>query len=65
MVLIEDFEGLPLENSRLLNFGSTTDPEFTNRLLDRRNRFFKRVLDIVVGRLFAIFAAPVIGYCPV
>lgn len=60
MVLMEDFEGLPLENSRLLNFGNTMGLEFTNRLLVRRNRFFKRVLDIAVGGFFAILALPII-----
>jgi Undecaprenyl-phosphate galactose phosphotransferase WbaP len=60
MVLMEDFEGLPLENSRLLNFGSLMGLEFTNRLTVRRNRILKRALDMVLGGLLSVIAAPII-----
>jgi Undecaprenyl-phosphate galactose phosphotransferase WbaP len=60
MVLMEDFDGLPLENSRLLNFGSLMGLEFTNRLMVRRNRILKRALDMAVGGFLSVISAPII-----
>ena len=60
MVLMEDFDGLPLENSRLLNFGSLMGLEFTNGLMIRRKRLFKRALDVVLGGFMSAISAPII-----
>jgi Undecaprenyl-phosphate galactose phosphotransferase WbaP len=60
MVLMEDFDGLPLENSRLLNFGSLMGLEFTNRLMVRRNRTLKRALDMALGGFLSVIVAPII-----
>jgi len=60
MVLMDDVEGLPLENSRLMNFGSLMGLEFTNRLMIRRNRILKRALDMMVGGILSLIALPII-----
>ncbi|HVC44312.1 MAG TPA: exopolysaccharide biosynthesis polyprenyl glycosylphosphotransferase [Candidatus Binataceae bacterium] len=61
MVLMEDFEGLPIENSRLLNFGSMMGLQFTNNLMVRRNWLIKRTLDTVIGGALMLAALPIIA----
>ncbi len=61
MVLMEDFDGLPIENSRLLNFGSLVGLQFTNNLTVRHNRVLKRALDTGLGCALLVVTLPVIA----
>ncbi len=60
VVIIRDGESLPLERVRVRNLGGVLGIELTNELLRSRNRFLKRLIDLVVGALMTILACPVI-----
>lgn len=60
VVLVREYDDLPVEGLQIRNFGDLVGIEYTNNLLVRENQVMKRVLDLVVGILALIVAAPVI-----
>jgi Undecaprenyl-phosphate galactose phosphotransferase WbaP len=60
VVMIREYSDLPVEPVRTRNFGGLLGVEFTNNLLLWRNRFTKRLLDIVGSGLLLWATAPLI-----
>ena len=60
VVIIRDFGGFPVERARVCNLGDVVGIEFTNNLLRWENQMIKRALDLVLGSLLLILAAPLI-----
>jgi Undecaprenyl-phosphate galactose phosphotransferase WbaP len=60
VVMIREYSDLPVEPVRTRNFGGLLGVEFTNNLLLWRNRFIKRLLDIVGGGVLLGLAAPLL-----
>ena len=63
MLFIREEGRLPIERVQMRNLGGVLGIEFTNELLRRDNRFIKRSLDVVVGALGLLIAAPIIAIC--
>jgi lipopolysaccharide/colanic/teichoic acid biosynthesis glycosyltransferase len=61
VVLIQEYQDLPVERVRVCNLGGVLGIEFTNSLLRWQNRLIKRFLDIVLGALFLVLALPLIA----
>jgi Undecaprenyl-phosphate galactose phosphotransferase WbaP len=61
VVLIREYQDLPVERVRVCNLGGVLGIEFTNSLLHWRNRFIKRTMDIVLGAIFLGLASPLIA----
>jgi Undecaprenyl-phosphate galactose phosphotransferase WbaP len=60
VVLIQEYQDLPVERVRLCNLGVVLGIEFTNSLLHWRNRVIKRTLDIVLGAVLLVLTLPLI-----
>ncbi len=60
VVLIRDEDDLPVEPVRTRNLGHLMGVEFTNNLLLKRNRFTKRMVDMLGGFLLLCAGAPLI-----
>src|SRR5687768_8349230 len=60
VILLREFGDLPVEGLQVRNLGSLVGIEYTNNLLRPANQAIKRVLDLAVGSLALIAAAPVI-----
>jgi lipopolysaccharide/colanic/teichoic acid biosynthesis glycosyltransferase len=60
VVLIRDENDLPVEPVRTRNLGHLLGVEFTNNLLLKRNRFTKRMVDMLGGSLLLCLGAPLI-----
>jgi Undecaprenyl-phosphate galactose phosphotransferase WbaP len=61
VVLIQEYQDLPVERVRLCNLGVVLGIEFTNSLLHWRNRCIKRTLDIVLGAVLFVLTLPLIA----
>jgi Undecaprenyl-phosphate galactose phosphotransferase WbaP len=61
VVLIQEYQDLPVERVRLCNLGVVLGIEFTNSLLHWRNRVIKRTLDIVLGVVLLVLTLPLIA----
>lgn len=60
VVVVRDFEDLPVEGIEVRNLGTVFGVEFTNQLLRRRNRVLKRAVDLVLGLGGCVVALPVV-----
>ena len=60
VVLIRDYDDLPVEGLQIRNLGNLVGIEYTNNLLLHGNRVIKRALDVVLAGLALLVAAPVI-----
>ena len=60
VVIIRDGESLALERVRVRNLGGVLGIELTNELLRSRNRFLKRLIDLIVSVPMAIVACPLV-----
>jgi Undecaprenyl-phosphate galactose phosphotransferase WbaP len=61
VVLLREFDDLPVEGIQIRNLGGVVGIEYTNNLLIHRNRIVKRALDIVLGIAALVVAAPFIA----
>jgi Undecaprenyl-phosphate galactose phosphotransferase WbaP len=60
VVLIREYDDLPVEGLQIRNLGNLVGIEYTNNLLLHGNRVIKRALDIVLSAVALVAAAPVI-----
>jgi Undecaprenyl-phosphate galactose phosphotransferase WbaP len=60
VVIIRDGERLALERVRVRNLGGVLGIELTNELLRSRNRFLKRLIDLIVSVPMAIVGCPLV-----
>jgi Undecaprenyl-phosphate galactose phosphotransferase WbaP len=58
VLVVRAFDDLPVEGIRVHNLGGFLGLEYTNNLLDERNRLVKRALDLVAGSFLLLAAAP-------
>lgn len=63
VVIVNSESGLPVEHVQIRNLGPARGIEFTNELLRPGNQVVKRLLDIVIGAVALVIAAPVIAVC--
>jgi Undecaprenyl-phosphate galactose phosphotransferase WbaP len=61
VVLIQEYQDLPVERVRVCNLGVVLGIEFTNSLLHWQNRFIKRTVDVVVGAVLLVLTLPLIA----
>jgi Undecaprenyl-phosphate galactose phosphotransferase WbaP len=61
VIVIRERGRTPIEGVEVRNLGGVLGIEFRNELLRKRNRLVKRSLDIVIGTVALIVAAPLIG----
>jgi Undecaprenyl-phosphate galactose phosphotransferase WbaP len=61
VMMIREYQDLPVERVRVCNLGGLLGIEFTNDLLHWRNRLIKRLLDLTLGSVFLILALPLIA----
>lgn len=61
VVTLRRFRDLPVEGVQIRNLGGILGIEYTNNLLDRRNRALKRTLDLVIGGLSLLATLPVVA----
>jgi len=61
VVLLRDFDQLPVEGVLIRNLGGVLGIEFSNDLLHWRHRAAKRTMDVVLGTVALLLALPVIG----
>lgn len=60
VVVVRDFQDLPVEGIEVRNLGTVFGVEFTNQLLRQRNRILKRGLDLGLGLVGCLAACPVV-----
>ena len=60
VVIVREYDDLPVEGLQIRNLGRLVGIEYTNNLLRHSNRAIKRVLDLVIGSIALLVAAPVI-----
>jgi len=60
VVLLREYDDLPVEGIQIRNLGGLVGIEYTNNLLLHGNRVAKRVLDVAMGSLLLILTAPVL-----
>jgi Undecaprenyl-phosphate galactose phosphotransferase WbaP len=65
VVLLRDFEHLPVEGVAIRNLGGVLGIEFTNDLLRRHHRVVKRTMDIVLGGAALAISLPVMALAAV
>ena len=63
VVILRGDDGLPVEHVQVRNLGTVLGIEFSNELLRSENRFVKRALDLILGTICLVVAAPVILIC--
>jgi lipopolysaccharide/colanic/teichoic acid biosynthesis glycosyltransferase len=61
VVLIREYDDLPVEGLQIRNLGHLVGIEYTNNLLREGNQAIKRALDVVLSFSALVLAAPVIG----
>jgi Undecaprenyl-phosphate galactose phosphotransferase WbaP len=61
VVLVREYQDLPVERAQVCNLGGVLGIKFINGLLSWQNRFIKRMLDIVLGAIFLVLASPLIA----
>ena len=61
VLVVQGWEALPTSGSRIREIDGALGLELTNNLLYRRNRWAKRVLDIVLSGLLLVLAAPLVA----
>lgn len=60
VILLREFDDLPVEGLQVRNLGSLVGIEYTNNLLRPSNQAVKRMLDVVLGTIIFLAAAPVL-----
>jgi Undecaprenyl-phosphate galactose phosphotransferase WbaP len=65
VVLLREYEDLPVEGLQVRNLGSIVGIEYTNNLLLHGNRVVKRALDLVVACVALVLLTPVIFFAAV
>ena len=60
VVLLREYEDLPVEGLQVRNLGTVVGIEYTNNLLLHSNRAIKRALDLLLACLALLVATPVI-----
>ncbi len=60
VILLREFDDLPVEGLQVRNLGSLVGIEYTNNLLRPGNQAAKRALDLVLAGAALVAAAPVI-----
>jgi Undecaprenyl-phosphate galactose phosphotransferase WbaP len=60
VVLLREYDDLPVEGIQIRNLGGLIGIEYTNNLLVPANRAVKRAMDIVIGSLLLILTAPLL-----
>lgn len=63
LLVIQSYGSLPVEGVQIRNLGGVLGVEFSNNLLQRRNRWVKRALDLGLGSLLLACFGPVILVC--
>jgi Undecaprenyl-phosphate galactose phosphotransferase WbaP len=61
VVLLREYDDLPVEGLQVRNLGGLVGIEYTNNLLRKGNQAIKRMLDLVLATLALIAAGPVIA----
>ena len=61
VIVVRMVAGMPVEGAVVRDLGGVLGIEFLNRLLQRRNRFLKRAMDLLLGGAGLVVASPVIG----
>ena len=61
VVLLREYDDLPVEGIQIRNLGGLVGIEYTNNLLLHGNRIVKRVMDVVIAGAVLVVAAPFIG----
>src|SRR5262245_58025533 len=65
VVLLRQYDDLPVEGLQVRNFGSLVGVEYTNNLLVKGNQVIKGILDVVLGVFALVLATPMIGFAVV
>ena len=60
VVLLRDYDDLPVEGIQIRNLGGLVGIEYTNNLLVHGNQVIKRALDVAIGSLLLVLTAPVL-----
>jgi Undecaprenyl-phosphate galactose phosphotransferase WbaP len=60
VILLREFDDLPVEGLQVRNLGTLVGIEYRNNLLRRANQAAKRALDLLIGSALLILFAPVI-----
>ncbi|MGE0638737.1 MAG: exopolysaccharide biosynthesis polyprenyl glycosylphosphotransferase [Thermoanaerobaculia bacterium] len=60
VLVVRGFDDLPVEGIRVHNLGGFLGLEYTNNLLDSRNQWFKRALDLGLGSIALILSLPLL-----
>ncbi len=60
VVLIREYDDLPVEGLQIRNLGNVVGIEYTNNLLLPGNQAVKRALDVVIAAAACVVAAPII-----
>ena len=60
VVLIREYDDLPVEGLQIRTLGSLVGIEYTNNLLLHGNRLLKRLLDVALAAVGLLIAAPII-----
>lgn len=63
LLLIQDYDALPVEGVQIRNLGDVVGVEYSNNLLQWQNRLVKRLIDIGLGSLAFIAFLPVMAAC--
>src|SRR5262245_31321789 len=60
VVLIREYDDLPVEGLQIRNLGNVVGIEYTNNLLREGNQAIKRLLDLALGTIAMIVATPIV-----
>jgi Undecaprenyl-phosphate galactose phosphotransferase WbaP len=60
VVLLREYDDLPVEGIQIRNLGGLIGIEYTNNLLAPANRAVKRALDMLIGSLLLVLTAPLL-----
>jgi Undecaprenyl-phosphate galactose phosphotransferase WbaP len=63
VVLIREYDDLPVEGLQIRNLGSLVGIEYSNNLIVPRNQMIKRALDLAIASVALLIAAPIILAC--
>ena len=63
IVFVREEGQLPVERVQMRNLGGVLGIEFTNELLRRDNQTIKRAIDLILGAIGLLAAAPIIALC--
>jgi Undecaprenyl-phosphate galactose phosphotransferase WbaP len=61
VVLLRQYDDLPVEGLQVRNLGTLVGVEYTNNLLVKSNQIIKGILDVVIGFFALLLTAPVIA----